>query len=128
VSHQFKKHFSLDEARGLLPRLRRVFKAIHSARDRLIKSERHLAELLEKTGGDLGGERVGEMTRAMVAIHKGLEEISSRGIQIKDVDRGLVDFPHIRKGREVFLCWELEDDDIEFWHDLDAGYPGRERL
>jgi hypothetical protein len=50
------------------------------------------------------------------------------GVQIKDFERGLVDFPHIRDGREVFLCWELHEGDIEFWHDIDAGYTGRERL
>jgi hypothetical protein len=49
-------------------------------------------------------------------------------VVIKDFDRGLVDFPHLREGREVFLCWELDEDDIEFWHDLDTGYSGRERL
>ena len=50
------------------------------------------------------------------------------GVQVKDFDRGLLDFPHILDGREVFLCWELDEDDIEFWHDIDAGYAGRERL
>jgi hypothetical protein len=50
------------------------------------------------------------------------------GVQIKDFDRGLVDFPHLRDGREVFLCWELDEDDIAFWHDIDGGYAGRERL
>jgi hypothetical protein len=128
VPFQFKKHFNIEEARALLPRLRSTFQHIHSARDRLVGNERELAALLEKTGGDLGGEKVVTMARAMIAIHEGLSRIGSYGIQIKDVDRGLVDFPHIRNGCEVFLCWELEDDDIEFWHDLDAGYPGRERL
>jgi hypothetical protein len=128
VSHQFKKHFGLHETRALLPRLRDAFKTIHTARDRLLETEHQLAAMFQKSGGDLGGPKVAALARAMIAIHEGLSEISSRGIQIKDVDRGLVDFPHIRDGREVFLCWELEDDDIEFWHDLDAGYPGRERL
>jgi hypothetical protein len=128
VGYRFKKHFGLDEARAMLPRLRRTFKMIHSARDRLIKAEQQLAATLEKTGGDLGGDQVTSLARAMIAIHESLNDITSRGIQIKDVDRGLVDFPHIRNGCEVFLCWELEEEDIEFWHDLDAGYPGRERL
>ncbi|MBI5395608.1 MAG: DUF2203 domain-containing protein [Verrucomicrobia bacterium] len=128
MPYQFKKHFKVEEARALLPRLRRAFTTIHTARDRLLETERHLAATLEKTGGDLGGDRVATMARAMIAIHEGLNDITSRGIQIKDVDRGLVDFPHLRNGHEVFLCWELEDDDIEFWHDLDSGYPGRERL
>ena len=64
----------------------------------------------------------------MLAIHEGIRDITSRGIQIKDLDRGLVDFPHVREGREMFLCWEFEDDDIEFWHEIDSGYAGRERL
>lgn len=49
-------------------------------------------------------------------------------LQIKDLDRGLVDFPSFRQNREVFLCWEEGETDIEFWHDLSAGYGGRERL
>ena len=57
-----------------------------------------------------------------------LERVEKLGVVIKDIDRGLVDFPHLRDGREVFLCWELDEDDIEFWHDTDAGYAGRERL
>jgi hypothetical protein len=47
---------------------------------------------------------------------------------LKDLERGLIDFPAIIGGKEVFLCWEQDEEDIEFWHDLDAGYAGRERL
>jgi hypothetical protein len=57
-----------------------------------------------------------------------LAEFQRRRIFIKDLERGLVDFPAIIGGREVFLCWEQDEADIEFWHDLDAGYTGRERL
>jgi hypothetical protein len=64
----------------------------------------------------------------MLVVQQGVALISRLGIQAKDLDRGLVDFPSIRNGREVFLCWELEEDDIEFWHDIEAGYAGRERL
>ena len=57
-----------------------------------------------------------------------LREFESREIQLKDLERGLIDFPAIIGGREVFLCWEQDEDDIEFWHDLETGYAGRERL
>ena len=57
-----------------------------------------------------------------------LREFQRREIQIKDIERGLVDFPAIIGGKEVFLCWEQDEEDIEFWHELDAGYAGRERL
>ena len=55
-------------------------------------------------------------------------EFQRREIQVKDIDRGLMDFPAIIGGKEVFLCWEQDEEDIEFWHELDAGYAGRERL
>ena len=55
-------------------------------------------------------------------------EFNRRQIFVKDPDRGLVDFPAIVGGREVFLCWELDEDDIKFWHDIDSGFAGRERL
>jgi len=55
-------------------------------------------------------------------------EFFERQIQLKDIDRGLIDFPSFLGGKEVFLCWELGEDDVEFWHELDTGYAGRERL
>jgi len=61
-------------------------------------------------------------------IKEVLLEFQRREIQIKDLDRGLIDFPAVIGGREVFLCWEQGEADIEFFHDLDAGYAGRERL
>ena len=57
-----------------------------------------------------------------------LGEFQKRDIHIKDIERGLLDFPAIIGGREVFLCWELGEDNIEFWHDLETGYGGRERI
>jgi len=57
-----------------------------------------------------------------------LREFSSREIMIKDLERGLVDFPSILAGREVFLCWERGEPDVEHWHDLDSGYAGREQI
>lgn len=128
VQFQFRKHFRLEEARQLLGTLRHTFSFIHISRDQLLACEKKLARRLIKTGGDLGGQEVNALLRAMLAIHEGISDITARGIQIKDLDRGLVDFPHLRNGREVFLCWELEDEDIEFWHEIDSGHAGRERL
>ena len=52
----------------------------------------------------------------------------SCGIVVRDIDRGLIDFPAILEGREVYLCWELDEDGIGFWHDLESGYGGRQPL
>ena len=57
-----------------------------------------------------------------------MEYLRMREIQVKDLERGLIDFPAIIGGKEVFLCWEQDEEDIEHWHDLDTGYAGREKL
>ena len=78
--------------------------------------------------GDQGGDLVNGWVKTMAEIKDVLVQFQDREIQLKDLDRGLIDFPAIREGKEVFLCWEKDEEDIEFWHDLDAGFAGREPL
>jgi hypothetical protein len=128
MNYIFRKHFSLEEARTLLPELRRALRDAHRRRDVVQQTDKELGAAVQKTGSDVGGEKVSGLLLDMLQLNNQLRHIHEMGVQIKDFDRGLVDFPHLRDGREVFLCWELEEDDIEFWHDIDAGYGGRERL
>jgi len=122
MSHyQFEKHFTLEEARALLPELRQIFRDIHRRRDAVRRADEQLRERVAASG-------VSGLLHDWLQLNRQLRRIQSLGILVKDFDRGLVDFPHLRNGREVFLCWELDEDDIEFWHDLDTGYAGRERL
>ena len=79
-------------------------------------------------GLDTGGDTVNGWIRALAGMQQVLTEFQRREIMVKDVTRGLVDFPALIGDREVFLCWEADEDDIEFWHDLDVGYSGREKL
>jgi hypothetical protein len=76
-------------------------------------------------GGGDPGRQVGEGFLEVRSILGALEEA---GIVIKDIDRGLIDFPAIIDGREVFLCWEMGEDEVAFWHDLESGYGGRRPL
>ena len=57
-----------------------------------------------------------------------LNQIKDMGVHIKDIDKGLCDFPYMRQGRVVYLCWHLGEDAITFWHDIEAGFAGREPL
>jgi hypothetical protein len=125
---QFQKHFTLDEARALLPQLRAMLRDALRRRDRVLQADTALGAQLKESRGDVGGEAVTSLLMDLAQMNAQLRAVQALGVQIKDFDRGLLDFPHIREGREVFLCWELSEDDIEFWHDLDAGYAGRERL
>lgn len=100
---------------------------LREARDRLTDAELHelLAGAAPGNGGGEAGRQVGE---AFLQVRELLAELLQRGIVVRDVDRGLVDFPAIREDREVYLCWELGEEEIGYWHELDAGYRGREPL
>ena len=122
-----ERHFTVEEANALLPRVEPLLRSLREARDRLTDAEAHeaLAGAAPGNGGGTQGRNVGE---AFLEVRRGLAELEELGVVIKDLDRGLIDFPAIRDGREVYLCWQLDEDEIGFWHDIDAGFGGREPL
>jgi hypothetical protein len=128
MPHRFHKHYTLEEARALLPQVRGWLKQIQEIRERLRQLEDRLGQLLAGGVDAAGGASVNSQIKLLAELQAVMHEFTQREIQIKDLSRGLVDFPAIIGGREVFLCWEQDDEDIEFWHDLDAGFAGRERL
>jgi len=127
MTYRFHKHYTLEQARVLLPQIRKWLKQMVDLRSVLEAHDRKVEALMEP-GCDVGGPLVNRWVEVMGNIKEVLLEFHRREIQIKDLDRGLIDFPAVIGGREVFLCWEQDEEDIEFWHDLDAGYAGRERL
>ncbi len=127
MTYRFYKHYTLDQARALLPQIRQWLKQMMDLRGVLEEHDKKVEALMEP-GCDVGGPLVNRWVEVMGNIKEVLLEFQRREIQIKDLDRGLIDFPAVIGGREVFLCWEQDEEDIEFWHDLDAGYAGRERL
>jgi hypothetical protein len=127
MAYQFQKHYTRDEARELLPQLRVWLKRLAQLHEELAKTEARLSGLMAP-GGDVGGQLVNTRVRAIADLEEVLQEFRRRDIQVKEIERGLVDFPAIVGGKEVFLCWEQDEEDIEFWHELDTGYAGRERL
>ena len=124
---RFRQHYTLEQARSLLPQVRHWLARLLELHHDLKKSDQRL-EALRSSGQDLGGRAVNAWVRTIMEIAQVLFEFHNREIQVKDLERGLVDFPAFLGGKEVFLCWEQGEEDIEFWHELDAGYAGRERL
>ena len=127
MPHRFTKHYSRDEARALLPQIREWLATLNRLREEVDRYDQRLSGL-NTEGQDTGGETVNRWIRALAGMQELLANFQQRQIFIKDVTRGLVDFPALLGGKEVFLCWESDEDDIEFWHDLEAGYGGREKL
>ena len=127
MAYRFEKHYTLEEARALLPQVREWLKRLNDLRPELNRFDKRLTSLMSP-GCDVGGNLVNGWIRTLAGMQEVLGEFERRQIQIKDIERGLVDFPAVIGGKEVFLCWEQDEDDIEFWHDLEAGYSGREPL
>ncbi len=127
MEHRFRKHYTRDEAQALLPQLRQWLDRMNELRHEVERSDKRLTSLMHP-GNDLGGDLVNKWIRTLAQMQELLAEFQRRDIQIKDLERGLLDFPAIIGGKEVFLCWEQDEDAVEFWHDLDTGYSGRERL
>ncbi len=127
MKYRFKKHFTRDEAQALLPQLRLWLAELNRLREDTEKFEKRLNGM-NAEGQDTGGETVNNWIKALAGIQAVLLEFQTRGIQLKDLSRGLLDFPALIGGREVFLCWEADEDTVEFWHDLETGYGGREKL
>jgi len=125
--HQFRKHYTRGEARDLLPRVRQWLARLTHLDERLQAAAKRVERLIAD-GRDRGGATVEEYLQLQAQCLGVLAEFERRQILVKDLHRGLVDFPALMGGREVFLCWEMGEDDIEFWHEIDEGYAGRERL
>ena len=127
MAYRFEKHYTRDEAQALLPQVRAWLKQLAGLRADLDKFDKRLTSLMSP-GHDVGGDLVNRWIRTLAGMQEILTEFQTRQIQLKDLERGLIDFPAIIGGKEVFLCWEQDEESVEHWHDLDAGYAGREHL
>jgi hypothetical protein len=122
-----RRHYTIEEARGELPWVAERLVALRAARERLTDADARRA-LATGTPGNGGGSLGKQLGEAFSELQGGVAELGERDIVLRDLDRGLIDFPAIRDGREVYLCWIDGEEDIGFWHELDAGYAGRQEL
>jgi hypothetical protein len=124
------KLFTVEEANALLPivrplaeRIRRNYRRVGSARE----EARRAAEFASLGGGGMAGGSA--YVAALTELAESAAQLDALGVQLKDYERGLLDFPTMRDGSVVLLCWHLgEGDQIEWWHDLEAGFAGRQPL
>ena len=127
------KLFTLDEALQLLPTVRQLLIEIQSGKREVEERSAALDRLLAATGGNghlaSGVARArAALQRAAAALERLMSELDETGAELKGIDEGLIDFPSERAGRVVYLCWRLGEETIGFWHELDAGFAGRQPL
>ena len=121
-------YFTVAEANALLPRVRAVVGELLSARQRILDAQPDLWPVLEKAIGNGGSKKAGELLHEFRRVEDGVKALRAMGCILKDVNTGLVDFPTIRNGRQVSLCWRYDEPAIGFWHDAEAGFAGRQPL
>lgn len=124
------KLFTIEEANALLPAVRQILRKLQRSRRRLAvyRKQSKLAAEGAELGG--GGMTDGPLYAAILTnFTEEMAELEDLGVQLKDFERGLVDFPSLRDGRVVLLCWQLgEGDELEWWHEVEAGFSGRTPL
>ena len=124
------KLFTVEEANALLPTVRGVVRRIQRAYARVsaAQEQARLAAAGAAQGGG-GMEGGASYVLSLSELAEAAGELEGLGVQLKDYTRGLIDFPTLREGRVVLLCWQMgEGDELEWWHDLEAGFAGRQPL
>lgn len=122
-----ERHFTVGEANAALASVKPLLQRLRDSRDLLTDEQAHeaLTKAAPSNGGGEPGTQVGE---AFLEVRRLLLALEEASIVVRDIDRGLIDFPALFDGLEVYLCWELGEDEIGFWHDLDSGYRARQAL
>ena len=121
--------FTLDEANSLIPWLVETFRKLELLRQEYTAIQERFADLESASGNLADGDKLKVSAEHLARqIEEGVEEILDQGILIRDVSRGLVDFPSHRNGREVYLCWIGGEERIDYWHETDRGFSHREPL
>jgi hypothetical protein len=124
----FSRLFTLEEAKAELEIIRPLLSSAMSARQEILRLRPDLEHELEQAMGNGHSAESTALLAAFGRLRDALVEIQARGVLVKDVGSGLVDFPAEHEGRVVFLCWKFGEPDLTYWHDLDAGFAGRQPL
>jgi hypothetical protein len=129
------RYFTPEEANRALVELRPVVERLVEHRRRLLSAQVKRGRLTEQAGsngGDLTPTDFAEVEQELeveaTSLAVCIERIQAAGAQVKDLDRGLLDFPALREGEEILLCWHLGEDEIGYYHGTDEGFDGRKAL
>jgi hypothetical protein len=127
--------FTAEEANAALTRVRPLVERVVDRRAALLAAQARLAELLAKVAGNGGGLDPNAAQGLVAAVQEAereldgvVAELTEAGVVVRDPDSGLVDFPSVRDGEPVFLCWQLGEDDVAWWHGPEEGFAGRKPL
>jgi hypothetical protein len=122
------KLFNLEQANAALEEIRPLVKQILEARQAIIARQPEIWPVLEKAAGNGGNKATSLVEREFERLDALVRRVQQTGALLKDINTGLVDFLSVHEGHKVFLCWKYDESEVSYWHDLNAGFTGRQPI
>jgi hypothetical protein len=122
------RYFTVEQANDIVKAIRPLVREILRIRQEILDKQPDVWPVISKAISNGGSKVASQITQEFDRLETLTREINATGATLKDINSGLVDFLAIRQGHEVYLCWQYGEERIEFWHELDGGFAGRQRL
>ncbi|HLJ10248.1 MAG TPA: DUF2203 domain-containing protein [Planctomycetaceae bacterium] len=133
-----KRYFTIEEANSALPLVRAIVSDIVTKYGEVSERKARLDQIGKSRGSSERGlselyreelqQVEEELDKEIARLQEFINELEGLGVELKDISRGLIDFRALMDGREVYLCWQLGEDEVTHWHEIDAGFAGRQSL
>ncbi|RPJ27376.1 MAG: DUF2203 family protein [Chloroflexi bacterium] len=122
------RYFTLQEANEALNLIRPLMDEVQQIRRKILEKQPEAWPAIEKSVGNGGNRALSDMVQDFEKLEALIHRIQETDVLIKDINLGLLDFPALRDGREVYLCWQYGEGEIAFWHEIEAGFAGRQPI
>ena len=123
-----KRYFTLGEARQLLPLIKQLVGRAVDLSQEMQGYEQEVRGLVENSANNSGSPGGTSYLECLINMRECIDKIQQAGCLVKSVQEGLIDFPHWKDDREVYLCWRYGEDEIRYWHEVEAGFAGRQPI
>ncbi|RPI96369.1 MAG: DUF2203 family protein [Chloroflexi bacterium] len=122
------RYFTLQEANETLDIIRPLMDEVQQIRLKILEKQPEAWPAIEKSAGNGGNRALSDMVQDFEKLDALIHRIQDTDVLIKDINLGLLDFPALKDGREVYLCWQYGEGEIAFWHEVEAGFAGRQPI
>jgi hypothetical protein len=122
------KHYTLKEANETLEIVRPILKEMMDIGEKIRARQPELWSMVQKSAGNGGNPELSRLLVEFDHLDALLHQIQDMGIEVKDLTIGLIDFVAVKDGREIYLCWKYDEGRIQFWHEIEAGFQGRQLI
>ncbi len=126
--HIMPQYFTLAEANAALEIIKPLMEEVQQIRREILKQQPETWDAIRRSAGNGGNPTLSKMVKTFDRLDELLHGILATGAEVKDINTGLLDFLALRHGQPVYLCWKYGEDKIEYWHEINAGFAGRQPI